>query len=38
MNLGKSKAAAVIAAATVLTALSASAFAADPIGTPIQHG
>lgn len=33
MNLGKRIAAAVIAAATALTALSVSAFAADPIGT-----
>lgn len=37
MNLGKRIAAAVIAAATALTALSVSAFAADPIGTnPIK--
>lgn len=33
MNLGKRIAAAVIAAATALTALSVSAFAADPVGT-----
>lgn len=33
MNLGKRIAAAVIAAATALTALSVSAFASDPVGT-----